>query len=406
MLYFDRDLLFSPLFIAFVVILSAYAAHRMRTARLLRHFARRHIDFAPPPSPWSLVANIFRRRPPFTSELCAHYTRFERCSFYGVFDGFGTPLLMVRDPELIGRITVRDFDAFVDRRPYGGGRTEPLLGRSLMASGEQWRLMRATLTRACTGNRLREQFPRLVERSRAYVEAILADVDGSTSHLQRPTIAVRMRDVAQRYACDVNAEHVFGLCDIDSWHNRDNRLYRTVTASMQFNSYGNLAKMALLAAMPGLSRWLGVRLITPQQSEYFRRLVDATMEQSERKLIRQPDMMRLLLEARNVEADRSNTCGSAELGSDDMRRSGGAVPGVRWSVDDVVAQCYLFMFAGTETLSTLLCCAAQELMENPAVQQRLFDELRLAERQLNGAAMTYDVLHGLVYLDMVVLGEI
>lgn len=73
-----------------------------------------------------------------------------------------------------------------------------------------------------------------------------------------------------------------------------------------------------------------------------------------------------------------------------------------WHDDDLVAQCLIFFFAGFETVSTLMCFMAHELAMNPDVQSRLYDEIMEVEVELNNQPLTYEHLHKMTYLDMVV----
>lgn len=44
-----------------------------------------------------------------------------------------TPVLVLRDKELIKRVTVKDFDHFVNRMKFVDEDSDPLLGRSLIS---------------------------------------------------------------------------------------------------------------------------------------------------------------------------------------------------------------------------------------------------------------------------------
>lgn len=319
---------------------------------------------------------------------------------------------MVRDPELIKQITVRDFDHFVDHRTYlPRPDDEPLLGNSLfLMCGETWREMRATLSPAFTGSKVRFMFDVVVGCSRKYAQMLLTDC----KHLQGRPLTVEMKDVTMRYAVDVIAATAFDI-HVDSWRDRDNFIYTMATESMQFHNGLNLAKFAFISFFPQLSKWLRIRLFTKAQSRFYQSLVHDTMEHRETNSIRRPDMIQLLMESRQADAKQRNDLQTdaegfggasavSEEGSEDMR--GGGFRKRLWSEIDVTAQCYLFQFVGSETLSALLCFAAQELMENRHVQNKLYAELRETERVLNGSPVTYDMLYRLPYLDMVVSGEI
>lgn len=54
---------------------------------------------------------------------------------------FRKPLLVLRDPELIKKITVKDFDHFLNRNLIIDAETEPLFGKSLiMLEGEEMKV--------------------------------------------------------------------------------------------------------------------------------------------------------------------------------------------------------------------------------------------------------------------------
>ena len=74
-----------------------------------------------------------------------------------------------------------------------------------------------------------------------------------------------------------------------------------------------------------------------------------------------------------------------------------------WDDDDLAAQVVLFFLAGFDTASTLLCFAAHLLATHPDVQSRLQEEIDMTLNK-DGGNLTYEAVHGLKYLDMVVSG--
>lgn len=56
------------------------------------------------------------------------YNTFRNDSVIGMYELGGGPVYMIRDPELIKRIGVKDFDHFVNHRLEVSDDTDPLLG--------------------------------------------------------------------------------------------------------------------------------------------------------------------------------------------------------------------------------------------------------------------------------------
>lgn len=74
----------------------------------------------------------------------------------------------------------------------------------------------------------------------------------------------------------------------------------------------------------------------------------------------------------------------------------------KWSDDELVAQCFLFFFSGFDTSSTALAFAAHELVVNPDIQQKLYEEIVEMSKQLGGKPIFYDAIQTMKYLDQVV----
>lgn len=323
-------------------------------------------------------------------------------------------MFCVTDLEAIKRITVTDYDHFLDHRSYihDPDKTEPLFGKCLvMLTGDRWRDMRTTLTPAFTGSKIRRMFPLVRDCCTRYMRALTAD-----AHRPDHANVVDIKDLTKRYMVDVISSTAFGY-QVDSWNERDNITYRTAMSSMHFHSAASLIKLFMFESLPRFARLLGIRLMRPENVQFYHRLVHDTMAHRERHGIVRPDMIHLMAEARQgflkYEADsRERTANGGgtwdgfPFGAD-VEAGAEDVHGMQrrfWDEDDVTAQCYLFFFAGAGNTSTLLSFAAQELLENRQLQDRLRAELVEAKANVaDGESITYDALMALPFLDMVVL---
>lgn len=119
--------------------------------------------------------------------------------------------------------------------------------------------------------------------------------------------------------------------------------------------------------------------------EYFKRLVIDAMKYRVENNIHRSDMINLLMEARGVIPTDTPKTHFRE-----------------WSDLEVVAQCFLFFFAGMEPSSGTMSFGVHELMEHPEVQQKLYEEIQQFSEDLDGDSVTYDVLQKMPYMDKVV----
>lgn len=55
----------------------------------------------------------------------------------------GKPHYVVRDPEIIKKLTIKDFDYFEDHNPFMDAKVDKLWGNGLfLMNGQKWRRMR------------------------------------------------------------------------------------------------------------------------------------------------------------------------------------------------------------------------------------------------------------------------
>lgn len=342
--------------------------------------------------------------------LCTSlFVSFMISRFFGLYE-FSKPLLTIRDPELIRQITVKDFEYFVDHRPFlSDSSQEPLFFKSLfLLTGQKWRDMRSTLSPAFTGSKMRQMFQLVVDCSEQATSILLSEAKAST----KPFVP-EMKDLFTRFTNDVIATAAFGI-KVNSLEDRKNEFYMMGRATTDFTGFGIMFRMVLMSFLPKLSKLLGVRMFEQAQADFYHSLVHDTIKHREQNGIVRPDMIHLLMEARKgVLKNDAQLTGASKLDDagfatvDEVQAD--ALNGTQkqnWDDDDVTAQCFLFFIAGFDTSATLLCFTAHELMENPEVQKKLIEELDSAKELLAGKPLTYEVLQKMHYLDMVVSGNL
>ncbi|XP_071571178.1 cytochrome P450 9e2-like [Temnothorax nylanderi] len=298
------------------------------------------------------------------------YNYFPDAKYVGLMD-LGMYGVLVRDPELIKDIMVKDFEFFPDHRSSVDDSVEPLLSKDIISlRGDRWREMRHTLSPSFTARKMKFMFNLMSECSHNFVNYLV----------DHPKVchAIETKGVFRRYATDVIATTAFGI-SVNSMKDQDNEFYiRGIEITKGFSA-GPLAtaKRTLLGVCPRLAKLIGLSFFPPATTEFFKKIVGETIRAREEQGIVRPDMIHLLMQARDKE------------GVDKM------------TVDDIVSQAFLFFFAGFETSAMLMCFVAHELAVNQDIQDRLREEVQqhLAE---GNDEISYESLSKMSYMDMVI----
>uniref|UniRef100_A0A2M4BJH1 Putative cytochrome p450 cyp4/cyp19/cyp26 subfamily n=1 Tax=Anopheles marajoara TaxID=58244 RepID=A0A2M4BJH1_9DIPT len=352
-------------------------------------------------------ARLMLRRISFQDFVRESYNRFSDARMYGMFEML-TPMFVVRDPELIKRITVKDFDHFVNHRSMFGSPDDPtsrvLLSKTLFVLNDQrWRDMRTTLSPTFTGSKMRQMFELIVECSQSMVQHYRQQAR------ERGPQVHEVKDVFVRFTNDVIATCAFGV-KIDSFRDDQNEFFRYGKEITNFARPHVFLKMMGYQVLPRLMARLQIDLFDRKHTEFFTDVFRQSVAAREKHGIVRPDMVHLLMQARNgtlryqprdEEEREEKQEGFATARESSAIRSSGAK--IVLTEPDMVAQCLIFFVAGFDTIATCMTFLMYELAIAPDLQDRLYEEIRDTEDQLGrGSSLTYDALQRMRYMDMVV----
>uniref|UniRef100_A0A1I8PHS0 Cytochrome P450 n=1 Tax=Stomoxys calcitrans TaxID=35570 RepID=A0A1I8PHS0_STOCA len=362
-----------------LLILSSVLLYLLYRASTVNHdfFKKRGIPFA---KPIPFVGNFWEILMGGRSALHVFSEIYNEHNgkVYGIFDQ-NQPIFMIKDPELIKQITVKDFDHFVNHRTFGNADdTKDLFAASLfMMHDGKWKDMRSTLSPAFTGSKMRSMFQLMNEVAQHTLTHLksLPEVNSPQG------LELEIKDFITRYTNDIIASTAFGL-QVNSYRDADNEFYRSGKTMTTFTFKQGL-KFFLFGYFGKLMSLLKIELFDKKSSNYFMRLVLDAMRYRQEHNIFRPDMINMLMEARG------------------MLKGHDKITNREWTDIDIVGQCFLFFFAGFETSSSLSCFTIHELMENPDIQEKLFEEIEEVNQQLNGQPPTYEAIMEMKYMDMV-----
>uniref|UniRef100_A0A182TG63 Uncharacterized protein n=1 Tax=Anopheles melas TaxID=34690 RepID=A0A182TG63_9DIPT len=378
------------------------------------YFADKSIPFMKPSFPFGNSGPILMKKVTLFEHFKNLYDAFPNARIHGTFN-MRQPAYIVRDPDLVKQITVKDFDYFVDHMTTGMEQTEDnnsnnlLLGNSLVSlRGQKWRDMRATLSPAFTGSKMRLMFALIADCGKSMVEHFREE-DKKARAAGGTGYQLEMKDVMTRFANDVIGTAAFGI-KVDSFRDPTNVFISMARSVTNQESLVKALKMIGYTFVPKLMMRLNIDFLTPEEDQFFRSTILETMRTRQEKGIFRPDMIELLMQAKKGSLKHQQT---EELRTDSETGEGFATVeeshvGRRahdrvWTDTELIAQAFIFFFAGFETISWTISFALYELAVNEDIQARLYEEVRDAEQSLEeGKTLTYEQLQSLPYLDMVV----
>ncbi|XP_076748690.1 cytochrome P450 9e2-like [Xylocopa sonorina] len=332
----------------------------------LTHFRHLDLPHLPPIPILGNMAPYVLRRVSMLECLQKPYHRFAHAKYFGFYH-FTTPVIVIRDPELITSVTVTNFDHFCDHRGFVDEDLDPLMGKNLLTlRGDRWREMRRLLSPIFTSSKMRVMF------------GLISDcADNLTDLIARGSKEGQVfdtKEVFRRYANDVVASCNFGYA-VDSMRDPENKFYVFAKETLNFMSSLSL-KFAIGKNFSSIMRLLGIKMVNDNAREYLVRLVADTVKTREEKGIYRPDMIQLMMESRNRD-------------------------GKGLTIEDMACEAFIFFLAGFDGISNLICFAIHEIAVNPEVQATLYAEIEEVVRKTGGKP-TYDSLKSTRYLDAVI----
>lgn len=340
----------SELLLAVGIGLIVYAFYKWVTLNN-DYFAIRNLPFKKPSFLLGSTGGFFLGRyagPEFGKMI---YNMFPNEKMYGLFE-FRTPLVVVRDPELVKQLAVKDFDHFEDHRSFIDPNIDELFGSGLfMMKGQKWRDMRGTLSPAFTGSKMRQMFELVTECADGMANYFVKQSAGGKK------IDLEMKELFSRYTIDMIASCAFGI-RVNSFENPENDFF---TMGKKFLNFGGpllMFRFLFMRVAPWLAKKLNIQFISSAVSKFFTSIVIDTMDERKKRGIFRPDMINILMQVRqgkltaeaasdqiaNIQKD---SAGFATVEESDI---GKKAPLRQWTDNELVAQGNLKIMVTNESI--------------------------------------------------------
>ncbi|XP_018359392.1 PREDICTED: probable cytochrome P450 6a14 isoform X2 [Trachymyrmex cornetzi] len=227
------------------------------------------------------------------------YQWFKDERFFGAFR-VRSPVLILRDPDLVRSVCVKDFACFVNRGIPINNDQDPLSGHLFNLEGRKWKGLRSKLTPAFSSGKLKRMFYLLVECCEELQRLI-----NEASNFGDQTVEVR--ELAAKFIIDVIGSCAFGI-QINALTDEESEFHKAVKKLSKPSYKATLWRM-LRTAMPRLYRLMGVQLVDPSVTQFFMHVVSQMISQRESNGTTRHDFMDLLIELKNkgtLESEATN----------------------------------------------------------------------------------------------------
>jgi cytochrome P450 family 6 len=293
----------------------------------------------------------------------------------GVYS-FTSPVYLITDPELAKTITIKDFNSFMNRGVHYDEENEPLTGNLFAIEGEKWKFMRNKLSPVFTSGKIKSMFNIIKASGKNLIENI---------EKRSQSGSIETKDVANRFTVDVISACAFGM-DANTLKGEN----ETVVEMMKrifTPSRIDAIKFLIFFSFSGLAKFLKLRLLSENISDFFMNIVAENIKYREKNNDTRTDFLNMMIQLKNkgsIEGEFSSEVKKLTL-------------------NEVLAQSFLFLFAGSDTSSTTISFALIELAYNQDVQKKLRMEITEKTKNSNGE-ITYENLQEMTYLTQVMNG--
>ncbi|XP_060082381.1 cytochrome P450 3A24-like [Ylistrum balloti] len=283
--------------------------------------------------------------------------------------------ITVKDQDILKAVLIKDFSNFCNRKMLDTSPC-PLDKGIFFLRDTDWKRVRSIMNPTFSSAKLRMMSDDINRCARHLAENLMRCTEKDES--------IAIKDYYGAFTIDVISMTAFGL-DVDSQKNSDNKL---ISHMRKIFNNASVPIPVFLSAIFGdwminLLKYLKICFYPRDSMEFFNREVRMMIEERRRNPSDRTDFLQLMLNA-SLETSDANANEKAE------RKV--------LTTDEVIGQSFLLFLAGYETTASLLSFSAYEMMCNPEVQDKIYEEI---VEQLGDEEPTYENIGKLKYMELV-----
>ena len=356
------------------------------------------------PQYWPLIGNSVQMHPENMTKkknvsqiMIEQYQEMEGESLYGIYFG-GSPAIVIKDPELMKQMLVKDFNFLMDR--LGDG-TKGMFAKSFtdqvwkkqmaMADAKDWKDIRATFSPIFTSGKMKAMVP--------FIEKVRGELIKAFGVFAENDEEFELREQLGKFSMDSIASCAFGV-EAKSFEDQESPFVRNAKAIFQ-QSLSDVP-VFLLLMMPGGKRiidFFNLAIFKPKQTQFIVDVVRQTIKERSQNNYRRNDLIDMMIDAMKGVDKETQT----DEPKDQYEKDATFHHKPKKEFDEItlVATAMIILVAGYDTTSLTMAYLSFELARNPEIQERLRNEIDQAIENNDGNLPDYYGIQSLEYLDMV-----
>ncbi|XP_017779347.1 PREDICTED: cytochrome P450 6k1-like [Nicrophorus vespilloides] len=330
------------------------------------YWKKRGIPYLEPSFPFGNVfpCVIFKKS---YSHLLAQFYNSSKESLVGYWI-FNIPFLMIRSPELIKNIMVKDFDHF-NERASSNNKVKTFFSDTLFSLDyHDWKLLRTKLSPSFTTSKMKNVMHIFNKSSKEMIE-YLDEVSGD---------AVDCKQISSLLTANVFAASTFGY-KINCFKDVDNEFF-VYSKKIMVPTVANLVRFIAFFVVPEMADFFRIKLFKQSVLDFFRHHF--------RNVLR-------------VREESGEKCNDFIDGYVQLKKEGNLGDGFIFDEDRLAAQAIQFFLAGFETTSSLISFTLYELAMNEDIQSKLRNEITDALALEDDGDFSYENIMDLSYFNKV-----
>ncbi|TRY80861.1 hypothetical protein TCAL_07803 [Tigriopus californicus] len=369
--------------------------------RKFNYFKDRGIPYMEPSFPFGSnnMFQTFTGKSSFVEIGDYIYWNFPGAKIVGQFQ-FSEPQVMVKDLELAKNIMIKDFDYFMDRRPFeilGKEKLNKIMGRMLTSlKGDQWKTMRSIVSPVFTSGKLKSMTVLVNKVGDDFVEHM--------AKYSKSGEAFNAKDTFTNFTLDAIANCGFGF-EARTLKNPENQFRVMINKLIRGNQVIQMAKFILISVFPWTTKIKEFSFLDREAGDFILDIFSRSMEERRKSKVKRNDLLDLLMDA--LEADRQGI--KQNLENDQFDQDAQVHVSKKSAIPDdeidlfLLSNAFILFFAGFDTSSSIMSIVSYFLATNEDVQEKVYEEVSEAITQNGGSdSLDYNTIQGMSYLDKVV----